>query len=262
MKVQVQTWTFFRWLGVDLKELLSQVPGLNRRFVYYLEARGVIAPTKVPKERIARRNYGQEDLRRVQEIWRYYQRGYSLQVAAELALKTERGGAYLAVPGPIRELPRILQGLRGHSQVMEASVVYGANTQLLLKIETPHEADVYHAIPFLAELGITGLPEITRVSPAFRRDVQAGHRKGTPRMLAYIIMKVPGKQVDGVMGTLREFREIQEASTVYGESDIILKVQVKDQEALDALVMDRLHGIPPVESTRTFIVVKGLHWER
>ena len=49
---------------------------------------------------------------------------------------------------------------------------------------------------------------------------------------------------------------------IYGETDIIAKVIVRDQAALDDLIFRRLHAMPTVESTRTFIVVGELHWER
>ena len=70
------------------------------------------------------------------------------------------------------------------------------------------------------------------------------------------------ENVAEVMDQLKEIPEVLEASTVYGESDIIAKVQVGSQEELDSLVMDKLHAIPAVESTRTFIVIGRLHWSR
>ena len=43
------------WTAMELKDVLAQVPGLEKRFVYYLESLGYIQPTRVPKRRIARR---------------------------------------------------------------------------------------------------------------------------------------------------------------------------------------------------------------
>jgi len=81
-------------------------------------------------------------------------------------------------------------------------------------------------------------------------------------MLAYILMKVPVKNVAEVMDQLKALEPVQEASTVYGESDIVAKVEVKDQEHLDTLIMEQVHAIPAVESTRTFVVIRRLHWSR
>ena len=81
-------------------------------------------------------------------------------------------------------------------------------------------------------------------------------------MMAYVLLVVPGKDVADVMEKLKGFDEVKEASTVYGESDVIARVETVDQDELDSLVMQRLHDIPAVESTRTFVVVKNLHWSR
>lgn len=81
-------------------------------------------------------------------------------------------------------------------------------------------------------------------------------------MLAYVLIKAPPKQVGGVIEELRQYPGIVEACALYGESDAIVKIDVRSQDALDDLVMNRIHSLPAVESTRTFIVVGGMHWER
>ena len=114
----------------------------------------------------------------------------------------------------------------------------------------------------LAEMGVAGLPDI---HVAAQRYVKKGGRSKAGRrksMMAYVLMVVPGKEVADVMEQLKDFNEVKEASTVYGESDLIAKVETADQVQLDSLVMQRLHDIPAVESTRTFVVVKNLHWRR
>lgn len=81
-------------------------------------------------------------------------------------------------------------------------------------------------------------------------------------MMAYVLMRVPGKDAPQVMEELRQLPVIVEAATVYGETDIIAKIVVASQRELDELVMEKLHSLPAVESTRTFIVIGGLHWSR
>jgi DNA-binding Lrp family transcriptional regulator len=80
--------------------------------------------------------------------------------------------------------------------------------------------------------------------------------------MAYILMKVPRKDIEGVVEDLKSMPEIQEVSVVYGESDIVAKVQVSSTQELDGLVMDKIHSLDLIESTRTFIAVGGLHWSR
>lgn len=81
-------------------------------------------------------------------------------------------------------------------------------------------------------------------------------------MLAYVLITVPAKQLTGVLEQLRGFDGITEASVIYGETDIIAKVEVDNQEQLDELIIGRIQGLPQVEATRTFIAVSSLRWQR
>ena len=248
---------------MELKQVLEEVPGLTRRFIYYLEARGYIQPTKIRKQRIARRDYSKQDLTVIREVWRYYNRGYALQTAYVLATETDRTFMYLGVRAPLQGSGEVLRRLKEHLQVVEASAVYGAGPDLILKTDTPDQSEVYHTlVPILAEMGIAGLPDIYVAGQRFVRE--AGPRKAGERigMMAYVLMVVPGKDVSEVMEQLKSFEEVKEASTVYGESDVIARVETADQEELDALVMETFHEIPAVESTRTFVVIQNLHWSR
>lgn len=81
-------------------------------------------------------------------------------------------------------------------------------------------------------------------------------------MRAWVLIKVPAKQIGGLVEALRAFPGIVEAAAIYGETDVIAKIEVPNQAALDELVMQRIQSIEAVESTRTFIAVGGMHWER
>ena len=248
---------------MELKQVLNEVPGITRRFVYYLEARAYIQPTKVPKQRIARREYSQQDLELIRDVWRYYSRGYSLQTAHDLATATTRTIMYLGVRTPFRSSAEVLDRLKEQDQVVEASVVYGAEPNLVLKTDTPDQSEVYHTlVPILAEMGITGLPDIYVAGQRFLKQTGTSGAGEQTTMMAYVLMVVPGKDVAEVLEHLKTFDEVKEASTVYGESDIIARVEAAGQEQLDTLVMERLHDIPAVESTRTFVVIRNLHWSR
>ena len=79
--------------------VVSAVDGLEKRFVHYLEAQGYIHPTKIQKARIARRDYSPADLERIRGIWRYYQRGISVQRAYDSS-STCRSASSTAEPAP------------------------------------------------------------------------------------------------------------------------------------------------------------------
>ncbi|MFQ5875701.1 MAG: Lrp/AsnC ligand binding domain-containing protein [Dehalococcoidia bacterium] len=248
---------------MDLKHVLQKAPGVNRRFVYYLESQGHIRPTRLQKERIARRDYSEDDLWVIQETWRYYSQGFSLQAAYDLGVKKERKVSYVTFQVSPRLYRDVLERLKELPDVVEASVVYSDTMDFIVKLSTPREADIYHSLfPLFAQTGVVGVPGMWHTVGHFERKPGGPGEEAKPRMMAYVLMKVPGKNVDEVMNTLKELTGVVEASTVYGESDIIARVVVASQDDLDSLVMDRIHNIPAVESTRTYIAVSGMHWAR
>ncbi len=246
--------------GMELKDILSQVPGLHKRFIYYLESQDYIHPEKLRRQRISRRDYSTEDLRVIREMWRYYERGYSVQAAYDLISRNERILSYVTLPAPFGQRQPLLDALQKQAEVVEASAVYGNSLDIITKIETPDEGEVYQVLlPALRSVGLIGSPTVFRVIQHYQTE---GLERGSIIMIAYVLMRVPGKDADQVIQELRQFPHIVEAATVYGETDIIAKVVVENQMDLDRLIMERLHSLPAVESTRTFIVIGGLHWSR
>jgi DNA-binding Lrp family transcriptional regulator len=79
---------------------------------------------------------------------------------------------------------------------------------------------------------------------------------------AFVLITVPVKRSGPVVKALRKFSEIKEAAAVYGETDIVAKVQAASLPELDRLIMEKIQGSPEVKSTRTFVAVEKLHWER
>ncbi len=249
---------------MELKQLLHQVPGLTKRFVYYLETQGYIHPTKVPKKRIARRDYSESDLRIIQDVWRFYQRGYAVQRAHALATRTDRTIAYVAFAAPARTWREVVTLLRSFREVVEASPVYGETWDIFAKTDSTDPAGIYQNLaPALAEAGIQAMPRIWRA-----REYYIRQREDTTvtledsGLIAYILMTVPSKHIEIVAEDLKAFPAVHEVSVIYGASDIVAKVVVPSARDLDSLVMDQIHGIEAIESTRTFITVADLHWTR
>ncbi len=81
-------------------------------------------------------------------------------------------------------------------------------------------------------------------------------------MNAYILIQVPPRQSRSVIEKLRQFPGVVEAAAVYGEVDIVAKVQVADNQALDHVVMDQVQEIPEVNSTLTLIGIEALSWKK
>lgn len=237
------------------------MPGLTKRFVHYLEAHGHIQPRLIEKQRIARRDYSPDEVRRLRAIWGYYSRGFAVQSAVELAAQADRAIAYVFFAVPARRLEHALAMLRGFERVLEASVVYGESEDMVLKLSAPEDGDIYAVLgAALRETAIAGQPTIFKIErrPIERASVGTGGRV----VQAYVLVKASAKQIDAVLEAIGRLDGVVEASVVYGESDLICRLEVPEQAALDRLVMRELHAIPAVESTRTFIVVGDMHWRR
>jgi DNA-binding Lrp family transcriptional regulator len=79
---------------------------------------------------------------------------------------------------------------------------------------------------------------------------------------AFVLITVPSKHSGDVVEALRKHPEVQEAAAVYGDTDIIVKVQAPSLIELDQVIMDGIQGSPDVKTTRTYLVVEKLHWKR
>ena len=243
-----------------LAEILAGVEGLNKRFVYYLEAQGHIRPRRLEKKRIARRDYSEEDLGRIRAIWGYYRRGFSVQNAVELAAQADRALAYVLFAVPARRWEDTLELLRGFENVLEASVVYGESEDIVAKLSAPDDGDIFAVLgAALRQASIAGQPTVLKIS---RHAIDRAAAGGGGGVQAYVLVKASAKSIEVVLEELRKLDGVVEASVVYGESDVICRIEVADQAQLDQLVMRDIHAIPAVESTRTFIVVGSMHWRR
>jgi hypothetical protein len=198
-------------------------------------------------------------VRRVRAIWTYYRRGFSVQNAVDLAEQADRALAYVLFAVPARRWQVTLDLLRGFDNVLEAGIVYGESEDVVVKLSAPDDGDIFQVLgAALREAAIAGQPTIFKVA---RRSIdRAG--SGGGQVQAYVLVRASLKRIEDVLEALREHAGVVEASVVYGESDVICRIEVADQAQLDQLVMRDIHAIPAVESTRTFIVVGSMHWRR
>lgn len=247
---------------MKLGEVLQRVPGLEKRFVYYLEAQGDIRPTRLPKARIARRDYSPNDLRQIGRLWEYYQRGYSLASARELLSRETGCLAFTFLQVNPRRWAEAVEALSGAERVRAAAAVYGESSDVVAEIEASRDEEVFRVLHELFDRGLLLGPPRIRHTQARASAGRDRCTAGKVNMLAYVLLKVPAKHLDGVLGHLRTFEGVREASVIYGETDLIVKVEVPDQDALDALIIRRIQDLPQVEATRTFIAVGGMHWQR
>jgi DNA-binding Lrp family transcriptional regulator len=78
---------------------------------------------------------------------------------------------------------------------------------------------------------------------------------------AFVLITVPAQKSGDIVSMLMEkYPEfVVEAAAVYGEADVIAKVETPSVEALHDLVMNNIQDLPNVKVTRTFIVIPQLH---
>ncbi|MDQ1394658.1 MAG: hypothetical protein QOF30_3635 [Acidimicrobiaceae bacterium] len=78
---------------------------------------------------------------------------------------------------------------------------------------------------------------------------------------AFVLITVPatrsGDVVDKLIADYSDF--VVEAAAVYGEADVIAKLETPSIQRLHDLVMNDIQGLPHVTVTRTFIIIPQLH---
>jgi anthranilate phosphoribosyltransferase len=75
-------------------------------------------------------------------------------------------------------------------------------------------------------------------------------------MLAYILVGLQECDEKAVLDKLLENKEVVEGHLLFGEWDVILKVEVETPEGAGTFVMDNLRNLPEVNITSTLIVAK------
>ena len=72
-------------MGISTQELLLRID-IPRQKLYYLEQKGFIRPKKTLIGEKEFREYSEEDVKKVECIWKYLKKGYRYRVAYEKAM--------------------------------------------------------------------------------------------------------------------------------------------------------------------------------
>jgi DNA-binding Lrp family transcriptional regulator len=73
-------------------------------------------------------------------------------------------------------------------------------------------------------------------------------------VLAYILFKVNSGTERDVCQKLVEFDEIIQADIIFGEYDVLTKIETKDLAELEAFVSEKVRNVPNVLVTSTMII--------
>jgi DNA-binding Lrp family transcriptional regulator len=75
-------------------------------------------------------------------------------------------------------------------------------------------------------------------------------------MLAYVLVSLKKKAEAEVYDDLKAIKEVKVVHMLFGEWDLIAKIDAKSPDALSTIVLEKIRTIPEVEMTSTLIVAK------
>lgn len=73
-------------------------------------------------------------------------------------------------------------------------------------------------------------------------------------VLAYVLLKVASGTEREVCQKLVEFDEALHANIIFGEYDVLAKIETKDLDTLEDFISERIRNVPNVLVTSTMIV--------
>lgn len=74
-------------------------------------------------------------------------------------------------------------------------------------------------------------------------------------VLAYILISSAPRASYDIRNELLKLEEVKEANVVFGQYDIVAKVEVPDSESLGTLVFNKIRAIDTVIATATLTVI-------
>ncbi len=76
-------------------------------------------------------------------------------------------------------------------------------------------------------------------------------------MIAFVLMQLKECDETKVMDDLKSLPEVKEAFVLFGEWDLILKVEIENAEALGKFMIESIRSMDDVKLTSTMIVAKS-----
>ena len=79
---------------------------------------------------------------------------------------------------------------------------------------------------------------------------------------AFVLIRVPAKQSLVLIQELKAVPQVKEAAGVYGDADVVVKLEAGDMRELDKIVFQTIQMRKDVELTRTYLVIEDQHWKQ
>ncbi|MBS1266476.1 MAG: putative HTH-type transcriptional regulator [Candidatus Woesearchaeota archaeon] len=75
-------------------------------------------------------------------------------------------------------------------------------------------------------------------------------------MIAYLLISLGGSGEIEVLDRLTDLDEVVEAHILFGEWDLIAKVEIDSSEHMGRFVMEKIRSLPQIKITSTLIAAK------
>ena len=73
---------------------------------------------------------------------------------------------------------------------------------------------------------------------------------------AYVLLRIKPGMDKNVLNNVTKLNQVKVVETVYGEYDMLIKVELKELEELDSFIFDTMRTIDGVESSTTLIAME------
>jgi len=73
---------------------------------------------------------------------------------------------------------------------------------------------------------------------------------------AYVLMRIKPGMDRNVLHNVKKLAQVKAVETLYGEYDMLIKVEVETLDELDSFIFDTVRTIKGVESSTTLIAIK------
>jgi DNA-binding Lrp family transcriptional regulator len=81
-------------------------------------------------------------------------------------------------------------------------------------------------------------------------------------MISYLLLSVPLKHCTEIASDLQNVKEVKEVAGLYGEMDLIVKIEAQGNRQLDRIMLDIIRKYKFIENSRTYVAIGDIYWER
>jgi len=73
---------------------------------------------------------------------------------------------------------------------------------------------------------------------------------------AYVLLRIKPGMDRNVLHTVKKLAQVKTVETLYGEYDMLIKIEVETLDDLDSFIFDTIRTIKGVEGSTTLITIK------